>query len=111
MCRLPNGNCSPLFDFMAAGKPRPRRFFASSPGEDCAISIGTRYRIMTARLLWFSLFLLALSALLPPCAFAADPSPSAAIAEPPGPKASADVEKLLQEANRLADAKQPADSL
>ena len=36
---------------------------------------------------------------------------SAAPAEPPGPKPSADVEKILGEASNLAEAKQPADSL
>jgi len=66
---------------------------------------------MAARLLRLSLLLLVLSALLPRGVFAADPSSPAATAEPPGPKASADVEKLLQEASRLADAKQSADSL
>jgi len=39
------------------------------------------------------------------------PQQEAAVAEPSGPKASAPVEKMLAEASRLADAKQPLDSL
>jgi len=55
--------------------------------------------------------LLACFVFLPGARAASDTAQQAAAAEPPGPKAAAAVEKILTEANRLVDAKQPLDSL
>ena len=68
---------------------------------------------MATRLVGFFVFLLGCSIFLPSVSAAlAGPSQQAtAAAEPSGPKPSATVEKMLHEASRLAEAKQPLDSL
>ena len=67
---------------------------------------------MTTRLFRVLVSLLAGSILLPHASAAADLSQQATVAaEPSGPKASPTVDKLLAEASRLAEAKQPLDSL
>jgi CHAT domain-containing protein/tetratricopeptide (TPR) repeat protein len=67
---------------------------------------------MTIRLIRVFALLLACSLYLPLANAAAEPSPQpTAAAEPSGPKPSATVEKMLAEASRLAEAKQPLDSL
>jgi CHAT domain-containing protein/tetratricopeptide (TPR) repeat protein len=68
---------------------------------------------MATRLVWFSMFLFACSIfLLHASAVVAEPfQQSPVAAEPSGPKPSAEVQKILDEAVRLAEAKQPLDSL
>ena len=67
---------------------------------------------MTTRLFRVLVSLLAGSILLPHASAAADPSQQATVAaEPSGPKASPIVDKLVAEASRLAEAKQPLNSL
>ena len=68
---------------------------------------------MTTRLVRVLLCLLACSIFLPDASAAVlePPQQEATAAEPSGPKASPAVEKMLAEASRLAEAKQPLDSL
>ena len=66
---------------------------------------------MTDRFVW-ALVLLLVFPLFAPTAGAIQQTQSPAVnTEPPGPKPSEAVEKMLAEATRLADTKQPADSL
>jgi CHAT domain-containing protein/tetratricopeptide (TPR) repeat protein len=67
---------------------------------------------MTIRLVRVFAFLLICSQYLSPANAAAEPSqPATAAAEPSGPRASATVEKMLADANRLVETKQPLDAL
>jgi CHAT domain-containing protein/tetratricopeptide (TPR) repeat protein len=66
---------------------------------------------MVTRIIPFSVFLLALSIFLPPAGASGQPQRATAAAEPSGPRPSAAVAKMLDDARRLAEAKQPVDSL
>src|SRR5262252_367703 len=96
---------------MAITKPRPQTPSDSFLNEDRAIVVLGR-QIVTSRLVRILVFLLACSSLQPHARAASEPTqPAPVVAEPSGPKASAPVDNMLAEVSRLAEAKQPLDSL